>query len=99
MGKYSNLELRFLEFSSNCICLIYNNKKHLIFNDLFNQISRSSSSVSQNYGEACAAESNKDFIHKLQIVLKELRETYNSLRIIKISSSRLKSDDLELWKK
>ena len=28
------------------------------------------------------AESRKDFIHKMKIVLKELRESYNSLRII-----------------
>ena len=36
-----------------------------------------------NYGEATGAESNKDFIHKIQVVLKELRETHIALRIIK----------------
>lgn len=34
------------------------------------------------YGEAQAAESRTDFIHKMKLVLKELRETRISLRII-----------------
>ncbi len=47
-----------------------------------NQIIRSSSSTALNYGEALAAESKKDFIHKTRIVLKELRETFFALQII-----------------
>ena len=47
------------------------------------QIIRSGSSPALNYGEAQSAESNNDFIHKLQIVLKELRETFVALKIIK----------------
>jgi four helix bundle protein len=35
-----------------------------------------------NYDEACAAESRSDFVHKLKIVLKELRETRCWLRMI-----------------
>jgi four helix bundle protein len=38
--------------------------------------------ASGNYEEACAAESRADFIHKLGIVLKELRESRNWLRFI-----------------
>ncbi len=48
-----------------------------------NQIIRSSSSSALNYGEALSAESRKDFIHKVKIVLKELRETYVALRIMR----------------
>lgn len=47
------------------------------------QIIRSSASVALNYGEALSAESSKDFIHKIKILLKELRETHIALRIIK----------------
>ena len=47
------------------------------------QILRSGTSCSLNYGETIGAESDKDFIHKIQVVLKELRETYIALRIIK----------------
>ena len=46
------------------------------------QIVRSATSSSLNYGEARSAESKKDFIHKLSVVLKELRETQNSLKLL-----------------
>ena len=36
-----------------------------------------------HYGEAQAAESPKDFIHKMKGALKELRETFNALRMAK----------------
>jgi four helix bundle protein len=47
-----------------------------------NQMIRSGASPALNYGEAQSAESVKDFVHKLKIVLKELRETYICLKII-----------------
>ena len=47
---------------------------------------RSSTSAGANYEEAYGAESRADFIHKLQIVLKELRETLYWLRLIKKSN-------------
>ena len=49
---------------------------------LINQLLRSGTSPALNYGEARGAESKKDFIHKMKICLKELRESYNCLRII-----------------
>src|SRR5206468_7210663 len=39
------------------------------------QITRSGTSPFANYGEAQAAESRQDFVHKLRLCLKELRET------------------------
>jgi four helix bundle protein len=44
-------------------------------------MSRSSISAALNYGETGSAESHKDFVHKLQVVLKELKETWMALRI------------------
>ncbi|WP_290844615.1 four helix bundle protein [Flavobacterium sp.] len=35
-----------------------------------------------NYSEAQSAESRNDFIHKMSIVLKELRETFSCLKIL-----------------
>jgi four helix bundle protein len=35
-----------------------------------------------NYGEAQSAESRNDFIHKMKIILKELRESMISFKII-----------------
>ena len=46
------------------------------------QLVRSGSSPAPNYGEACAAESRRDFIHKMKVCLKELRETQMWLKII-----------------
>ena len=49
---------------------------------LANQLIQSGLSPALNYGEAQAAESRSDFIHKMKIVLKELRESSISLKII-----------------
>lgn len=46
------------------------------------QVVRSSTSAGANYEEARGAESNRDFVHKLSICLKELRETQYWLKII-----------------
>ena len=46
------------------------------------QLLRSGTSPAPNYGEAISAESSADFIHKLKIALKELRETEVWLKII-----------------
>lgn len=46
------------------------------------QLVRCGTSPCPNYEEACAAESRTDFIHKMSIVLKELRETRSWLRLI-----------------
>ena len=46
------------------------------------QILRSGSSPAPNYGEAQSAESKADFVHKLKVALKELRETEIWLKVI-----------------
>lgn len=47
------------------------------------QLLRSGTSPSFNYGEAQVAESRDDFIHKMKICLKELKETNVALQIVK----------------
>ncbi|MCK9483947.1 MAG: four helix bundle protein [Candidatus Marinimicrobia bacterium] len=49
------------------------------------QLFRSATSAGTNYGEARAAESRSDFIHKMSVVLKELNETNYWLLLIKKS--------------
>ena len=58
------------------------------------QLIRSGLSPALNYGEAISGESRKDFVHKMKIALKELRETYNNLRIIKLAKI-INSDSLD----
>ncbi len=50
---------------------------------LASQIIRSGSSPALNHGEAQASESVADFVHKMRICLKELRETMANLKIIR----------------
>jgi len=48
-----------------------------------NQLIKSGTSPALSYGEAQSAESRNDFIHKVKIILKELRESYICLKIIR----------------
>ena len=47
------------------------------------QLIRSGTSPALNYGEAQGAESKKDFLHKIRVILKELRESLVCMKIIK----------------
>jgi four helix bundle protein len=49
---------------------------------LSDQLMRAAASAGANYQEACGAESRADFVHKLQIVLKELREAHYWLQLL-----------------
>src|SRR5438067_8309079 len=55
------------------------------------QLVRSGTSAAPNYEEACAAESRADFVHKLSICLKELRESRSWIRLI------IKTEMLTEW--
>ena len=58
------------------------------------QLVRSGTSPAPNYAEACAAERKKDFIHKLGIALKELRESRVWIKLI-LKSDMLSVDRIE----
>jgi four helix bundle protein len=55
-------------------------------NHISGQIVRSGTHPALHYGEAQSAESRQDFIHKLKVLLKELTETNNALKIIRKSA-------------
>ena len=76
------LQERLITFSTSVIKITEKLPNTNAGNNLSNQLVRSATSVSLNYGEAQSGESRKDFIHKLRVVLKELRETYAGLRLI-----------------
>ena len=76
------LEHRFERFGIEVLRLAKQLEKNDITDHLKSQIIRSGISPALNYAEAGDAESLKDFIHKLKIALKELRETQSMLRII-----------------
>ena len=81
-NKY-DLEERLLIYSADIVKLVEMLPNTRTGNHLANQILRSGTSPYPNHGEAQAAESQNDFIHKLKISLKELRETKRWLLLIK----------------
>ena len=78
-----DLEERLLEFASAVIDLSENLPNTRAGNHVAGQILRSGTSPYPNHGEAEDAESRDDFIHKLKICLKELRETRRWARLVR----------------
>jgi four helix bundle protein len=81
-GRKFDLEERLPEFTSAVIDLTEKLPSSRAGNHVAGQILRSGTSPYPNHGEAEAAESREDFIHKLKICLKELRETRRWARLI-----------------
>jgi len=82
MEKKYDLEDRLVEFASSVISLTESLPQSRAGSHIAAQLLRSGTSPAPNYGEAEAAESRKDFLHKMGICLKELRESRVWLRII-----------------
>jgi four helix bundle protein len=80
------IEDRLVNFAASVISMREEREHCEISDHLFGQVMRSSTSAALNYGEAQGAETRKDFAHKIGIVLKELRESHNNLKIISISN-------------
>jgi four helix bundle protein len=75
------LEERLINFAVKIILFLDKINPTIAGRNIIGQLSRSGTSPALNYGEAQSAESGKDFVHKLRIVLKELRETNVALKI------------------
>jgi four helix bundle protein len=80
-GRKYDLEDRLVDYSIMISVLIeqfYNTK---LGNHIGGQLTRCSTAPALNYGEAQSAESRNDFIHKMKICLKEIRESRICLKI------------------
>jgi len=77
-----DLEERLLNFTASIVRLADWLPNTKAGNHIAGQLLRSGTSPLANHGEVEAAESRKDFLHKLRICLKELRETWRWLRLI-----------------
>jgi four helix bundle protein len=77
-----DLEERLINYSVSIVQIVEAMPNTLASRHLASQLIRSGTSPALNYGEAQSGESRSDFIHKIKIVLKELRETFNCLKII-----------------
>jgi four helix bundle protein len=79
--KY-DLQERLIDFAIEIILFIESFPNTKSANHIGGQVLRSGTSPAFNYGEAQSAESRRDFIHKMKICLKELRETQVGLKMI-----------------
>jgi four helix bundle protein len=104
-AKADDLESRLVQFAINIVKLTGRLPRRFEARHIAKQLLRSGTAAAPNYGEARAAESRADFIHKLKIALKELNETALWLRIIEGSFdansevlARLVAENTELCK-
>ncbi len=70
-----DLEEQLIDFAVQIIRTAETLPKSKTGNHIAGQLIRSGTSPAPNYGEAQSAESRSDFIHKMKVSLKELRET------------------------
>ncbi|WP_221392305.1 four helix bundle protein [Dyadobacter sp. NIV53] len=80
--KKYDLEERLVNFTCRMIDVVEALPSTRAGNYISGQLIRSCHSPTFNYGEAQGAESLKDFIHKMGIILKELKECRVALKII-----------------
>ena len=75
---------RINKFVENILDLVKKLPKNIINVPIIKQLIDAGTSVGANYHEACEAESSKDFVHKIRITIKELKETKYWLRLLYI---------------
>lgn len=81
-NKASDLEQRLITHAVSVLAVAEMLSGTPAGNHIRGQILRSGTAAAPNYGEAQSAESRADFIHKMKVALKELRETRIWLLII-----------------
>ena len=95
MDKF-DLEERLVSFAVLIIEIVNEIPNSKAGNHLAGQLVRSGTSPALNYGEAQSGESRRDFIHKIKVVLKELRETFICLKLIYQTRLYKSADKMEL---
>ncbi|MEZ4801835.1 MAG: four helix bundle protein [Gelidibacter sp.] len=84
MGNYKyDLEERLIQFAVDVILICGKIDGSFASQHLSKQLIRSATASALNYGEAQSAESARDFLHKMKLCLKELRESLVNLKIQK----------------
>ena len=84
MANYKyDLEERLIQFAVDVIIICGKIDGSFASQHLSKQLIRSATSSALNYGEAQSAESTRDFLHKMKLCLKELRESMVNLKIQK----------------
>jgi four helix bundle protein len=96
MGSFSDdMSDRFMVFVVNILKIEKQLCRNYSGRHIYGQLFRAGTSSGANYEEARAGESRADFIHKMQIVLKELRESHFWIKLI-IAAKLNTSDEIIL---
>lgn len=98
MDRNFDLDPRTIKFAGKIITFCNSIPNNFAGLHLKGQLIKSGTSPALNYGEAQGAESKNDFIHKMGICLKELKESNNCLKIlneVKYGDDNLRSELLQ----
>lgn len=90
-----DLDERLIGFAVLIISITESMERTVAATHIATQLMRSGTSPALHYGEAQSAESRADFIHKLKVLLKELRESQNAMRITIRAALTKKTDVVE----
>lgn len=82
MNRKFDLDERLIDFAVTVISVTESMETTNAAKHIAGQLLRSGTSPALHYGEAQSAESRADFIHKIKLLLKELRESLNAMRIV-----------------
>jgi four helix bundle protein len=96
-GKVFDLEERTARFGEDIVRFARGLQRDPVSTPLISQVVRSGTSVGANYMEAGAAQSGKDFDHKIGICKKEARETMHWLRMLVAADSSNRAECRALW--
>ena len=95
--KKYNLEERTAKFGESVIDIVKQISISSINKRIIEQLIGSSGSIGANYCEANESESKKDFIHKMGIAKKEIKETKHWIRMLARTDDNLKSNLRVIW--
>ncbi len=96
MNKNNDFDERFLTFAALITKLVSELPSGRVSTHIGDQLFRSATSVGAHLQEARAAESRADFVHKMQIALKEMRESQYWLALLKQSQLLPEAKDTAL---
>lgn len=96
-NKAYDLEERTAVLAEEIIDLVKSIKETSVNRKVISQLVGSGGSIGANYCEANEAESKRDFIHKIGISKKEIKETKHWLRLLARSNPEKKDEIKKLW--
>lgn len=97
-NKKYDLEERTARFAEEIIDFLRTIEENAINNRIISQLVGAAGSIGANYCEATEAESKKDFVHKIGICKKEIKEARHWLRLLDRSNPEKKEEIRKFWK-